>query len=310
MFRNKDGQVRSGWIILGVLVAFYVAMVVVVQIFSMVVLLITLRDGITDAELRTLMDQWQWVMVILQDAVMIAVPIFVWTKLMKRKVCDMGIHSLKATGKELGIGLLMGAGVMTLVFAVLLLTGNARVHDWTLSFSAATIQSLLMFIMVGVGEEVLGRGFIMSTLRQTKSMPVVIAVSSIIFSLLHIQNNAFSLIPFINIALVGVLFAVMYMRSGNIWMPIGYHIAWNYFQGPVFGFEVSGTPSMGLLTTECAAPNIFNGGAFGPEGGLVVTAAIIISYVLVEWRYRKSSYDFLTNSSLLEKRGHSQSTSM
>lgn len=310
MFKNKYGQVRSGWVILAVLVTFYVAMLLVLQIFSIILMLFTLQNEAVDAAFVELMNESQWFMVILQDAVMVAVPVFVWTKLMKRRLPDMGLPSIKNNGKELISGLLLGAGVMALVFGALLLTGNARVVDWTPHFSPQTIQYLLVFIMVGIGEEVLGRGFIMATLRQTKNIPAVIAVSSIIFSLMHIQNNAYSLVPFINIALVGVLFAVMFIRSGNIWMPIGYHIAWNYFQGPVFGFEVSGTQSVGLITTKCAAPNIFNGGAFGPEGGLIVTAAILMSYALVEWRYRKNSYDFLTNSQTEHRRAKSQNASM
>lgn len=63
-------------------------------------------------------------------------------------------------------------------------------------------------------------------------------------------------------------------------MPIGYHITWNYFQGSVFGLPVSGNKSAGLYTSKLVEYNILNGGGFGPEGGLVVTAIIILSIAL------------------------------
>jgi membrane protease YdiL (CAAX protease family) len=147
--------------------------------------------------------------------------------------------------------------------------------------------------MVGIAEEVLGRGYMMSVLRQTKSMPIIVSVSGAIFSLIHMGNSGFDMIPFINIVLVGMLFAYMYLKSGNIWMPIGYHITWNYFQGNVYGFLVSGLETQGIITTELSKYNIINGGDFGPEGGLVVTATILMGFIFVKGYYQKKSFNFL-----------------
>ena len=107
-------------------------------------------------------------------------------------------------------------------------------------------------------------------------------------------NDAFSLIPFINIVLAGLLFGYMFIRSGSIWMPIGYHITWNYVQGNVFGFRVSGMEVQGLITTRYAQDNIINGGAFGPEGGVIDTIVILLGFLFVWWYYRKSRFDFLS----------------
>jgi hypothetical protein len=90
-----------------------------------------------------------------------------------------------------------------------------------------------------------------------------------------------------------VFTAYIYIRSGNIWMCIGYHITWNYFQGYVFGFKVSGTNSQGMLTTVFPKNSILNGGAFGPEGGLFVTIVILLGILFVKLYYKNSQFDFM-----------------
>ena len=79
----------------------------------------------------------------------------------------------------------------------------------------------------------------------------------------------------------------MFMKSKNIWMPIGYHITWNYFQGYIWGFKVSGTNSNGLYAIENITNNIINGGDFGPEGGVIVTIIICLTFYFV-YRYYKN----------------------
>jgi membrane protease YdiL (CAAX protease family) len=100
-------------------------------------------------------------------------------------------------------------------------------------------------------------------------------------------------VPFINIVLAGLLFAYMYIKSGSIWMSIGYHITWHFLQGCVYGFPVSGTGGQGIISTQYARDTILNGGAFGPVGGLLVTAVIILGFVFVKWYYRDSLFQFM-----------------
>jgi membrane protease YdiL (CAAX protease family) len=119
------------------------------------------------------------------------------------------------------------------------------------------------------------------------------AVSAVIFSLMHIGNPNVSAIGLTNIVLVGILFSYMFIKSGSIWMPIGYHITWNYFQGDVFGFQVSGLKQVGIYKTTILNDNIINGGAFGPEGGIATTVVIIMGLLFVEWYYKNSEFEFL-----------------
>ena len=96
---------------------------------------------------------------------------------------------------------------------------------------------------------------------------------------MHGMNPNVSILG-LNIALVGILFAYMFVATNSLWLPIGYHITWNYFQGNVFGFPVSGTTPNGIYGVEVVAGRDWlTGGAFGLEGGLMATLLILVGFV-------------------------------
>ena len=270
MFKNREGKVRSGWKLFFVTVAFFALAQLVRLVFG----------------------QWLWLVLTIQSALLAVVVLVAWRVVAKRRMSEMGLGCVK--GKELLAGLLLGLVSAVLVFAVIVLTGSAYIESWIPRFTADTVLFLLAFVCVGVAEEMLTRGYVMSVLRQTKSVPVILLVSSVLFSLMHAFNDGFGLLPFVNIVLTGLLLAYMFFKSGSIWMPIGYHIMWNYAQGNVFGFHVSGFEVQGLINTQYAQENVINGGPFGFEGGVAATAVILLSFLFVRWYYRKSRFEFLS----------------
>lgn len=308
MFKNKEGKVRSGWKIAAVLGTFFAVVIAIGGITGIIASVILISGGNLDPSTLNytdngmkIMENLNKILLFIQEIVLIFTPIIAWKYVMKRPLSNMGFPSLKEHSKELVIGLLFGIVSMTIVFIALLLTGNAVVESWTPHFTSDTIIYLVIFILVGFAEEIFGRGYVMSVLRQTRSIPAVVLISSILFALMHGANAGIGILPLINLALVGVLFAYMYLKSGNIWMPIGYHITWNYFQGNVYGFKVSGTAPEGIITTTYASNNIFNGGDFGPEGGLFVTAVILLGLLFVRYYYRNETFDFIASEPEVEK---------
>jgi hypothetical protein len=71
------------------------------------------------------------------------------------------------------------------------------------------------------------------------------------------------------------------LRTRQLWLSIGLHFSWNFFLGPIFGFPVSGITSFTLLQVEISGPDLFTGGAFGPEAGLVVLPAQALGFLIV-----------------------------
>jgi hypothetical protein len=292
MFKNHEGKVRSGWKIFFVCGVFFVLVLLMGVVFSLLAAARALQtDGEFMPSYNEQFGQWLWLMMIIQSILMAAVVVVAWKGISRRRLTDMGFGRVR--GKELLAGLLLGTVSMTLAFAVIVLSGSGYVESWTPRLTADTGLYLLLFVAVGLAEEMMTRGYFMSVLRQTKSVPVIVIVSSVLFSLMHVFNASFSLIPFVNIVLVGLLLAYMFLKSGSIWMPIGFHITWNYFQGSVFGFSVSGLEVQGLITTQYAQENIINGGAFGPEGGVLATALLLLGFLFVRWYYRKRRLNFL-----------------
>src|SRR5699024_11748572 len=107
----------------------------------------------------------------------------------------------------------------------------------------------------------------------------IYVASELIFSIVHGTNPHVALLGLVDIALVGLLFAFMFDVTNSLWLPIGYHITWNFFQGNVFGFAVSGLPSDSIYSIEQQTEStLWTGGSFGLEGGLLATIVIAISF--------------------------------
>src|SRR5690606_35583110 len=123
-------------------------------------------------------------------------------------------------------------------------------------FSIYTLTFLLLFILVGFFEEMFFRGYVMSTLESRGNRKwVIYVVSALVFSLTHGTNPNVSVLGLVNIALAEILFAYMFDVTKSLWLPIGYHITWNYFQGNVFGFAVSGISPHGIYNVSIESGN-------------------------------------------------------
>src|SRR5699024_3209312 len=151
------------------------------------------------------------------------------------------------------------------------------------SFKIITITFiyLFVFILVGIFEEVFFRGYIMRTMERNHNHKAsVYLVSALIFSIFHLGTPNVSLTCLVNIVLVGILFAYMFDVTESLLLAIGYHIMWNFFQGGIFGFPVSGIPPEGIIKIDIShGSHWLTGGAFGVEGGLVATLVIVLSFI-------------------------------
>jgi membrane protease YdiL (CAAX protease family) len=299
-FKNRYNELWAGWKIAIVLVAFFVTTFIFTIVISFAYgILAVLTSGQTDpaALTQTLMNDDLFIALsgIMQNVAMIVVVIVFWKVFDKKPFADMGLSSFRQGSRDLVYGLVLGAVTISVVFVVFLLSGQIIVVNDFLNpnFSWALLIDLVLMIFVGFGEEMFSRGYCMSVLRRSNVFLIFI-VPNLIFALLHISNQHFSFLPLINIFLVGALFSLMFFRRGNIWMPIGYHITWNYFQGSVFGLPVSGNDLNGLYTSKLLSENIFNGGGFGPEGGLLVTFVMVISIALFYLLSRKKATETTT----------------
>jgi len=149
------------------------------------------------------------------------------------------------------------------------------------SLSALAIPALAMLLNTVI-QEVLARSYTFQVIRSQAGPGWAIFVSSVVFMLYHAGGLRGAWLPAFNVFCSGVLFAVAFYRSGNLWLPIAIHFAWNFLLGPVLGLAVSGQ-DLGnywrLFTVQ--GPAIFTGGAFGIEGSLVVTLITVVCMIAI-----------------------------
>ncbi|MBE1556967.1 CPBP family intramembrane glutamic endopeptidase [Sporosarcina limicola] len=285
MFKNRSGQVRAGWLIL----LTFAAMLIVQQLFSLsgIFLLIFAEASFSGEsgyfDVLTALDSHPWIYLLVQGggtAGGILITFLLWRFINKGTMKQLGF---RGSLKDLWFGLFLGAISITVIFSVLMATANVTLMNSLSSpqFSVFTISFFILFILVGFFEEMFFRGYIMSSMASRGNKKWVIYVASaVIFSVAHGANPNVSILGVVNIALVGILFAYMFDSTNSLWLPIGYHITWNYFQGSVYGFAVSGTAPNGIYGVEIAeGRDWLTGGAFGLEGGLLATILILAGFI-------------------------------
>ncbi|TRZ40516.1 CPBP family intramembrane metalloprotease [Niallia circulans] len=285
MFKNNNGQVRPGWLIFVTLLVTFIVQAIFMLPVEMYALWTVSSDS-TDVlrmDRSDIMFERPWLdlfsYALGYTAALISL-LLLWKFLNKKKLHEMGFSSFL---KNILFGLLLGAVSIAIIFFILLFTENIQLIN-TLSnpnFSTYSITYLIFFIFVGLFEELVFRGYIMSTLADRgRRKGTIYIVSALIFGIAHLANQNVTPLGIFNIFLVGILFAYMYDKTQSLWTPIGYHITWNYFQGNIFGFPVSGTTPYGVYTIDVSSGNdILTGGSFGLEGGLLATLLIIFGFI-------------------------------
>lgn len=211
------------------------------------------------------------------------------------RIFERNSHPLQSMGltgprtkalKLYGIGLLLGFGLLTCVCLILVATGNLHLNGLGLTPSSALIVlcSLPMWFIQGASEEIMFRGFMIPRVKARFNMIFAVIFSSFLFSLLHGANIGFTWLAGVNLFIIAVFFALLYIYTDSLWLTCAAHTAWNFCQGNLYGLEVSGsTLKASVFDTAytSSAKDLMTGGAFGPEGGLAVTIVTVIGIAIV-----------------------------
>lgn len=213
---------------------------------------------------------------------------------------DFGLRIDRGWWIDLGFGFGLGGVLMTAIFLVQLALGwititgffvVGGVPQWTFPYWFAI--SVLAYVAGSIAEELLHRGFLLTNFAEGfqvgpigshGAVAIGIALTSGFFALTHATAPNATTISTLSIALAGVFLAVGYVVTGELALPIGVHIAWNFFEGNLYGFPISGTTTTSIVGIEQGGPEMLTGGAFGPEAGLLGVAAILLGILAtVAW---------------------------
>ena len=197
--------------------------------------------------------------------------------------------------RDIWYGFLAAVAIYSIGFGSSCALGLIEVEGYSINW-LSLFYSFLFFIVVSLGEEIMCRGYFLGRLLRTHiNKFIALLISSLVFAILHIFNPNIGVLSFMNLWLAGCMLGVSYLYVRNLWYPISLHLFWNWIQGPILGYDVSGTsiyPS--ILKLSYPSLNVWNGGLFGFEGSLICTIIMIV-YIVGVILYFDNNPDKITN---------------
>jgi len=221
----------------------------------------------------------------------ICIFLFTWLvrKFLDKKTFESLGFTIKGYTNEAGLGLVAALAILGIGSLLLVATGNITFISANLSISPLMLELGLMLIVAFV-EELIFRGYLLNNLMQSMNKWLALLITSVLFALFHQSNPDVTLVAIINILLAGFLIGINYIFTRNLWFGICFHFAWDFFQGPILGYEVSGLKLSSLLQQVASGSEFLTGGEFGFEGSLLCPLLfalfIIIFSVAFNRRYQ------------------------
>lgn len=217
----------------------------------------------------------------------------------KRKMTTVGFQK-PGMWKEYLCGMAVGFGIFSVAVLICVVTGSLKIRGLSATFSVGIFLLFLVgYLVQGMAEEVLCRGYFLVSVSRRYPLAVGIAANALLFAALHLLNDGISVLAFINLVLFGVFASIYFIKRGNIWGVGALHSIWNLAQGNFYGIRVSGMQtSCSVLTSEMVAGReLINGGDFGLEGGLAVTIVLVLgSLILLMTRQQRYTEESMSAS--------------
>ncbi len=299
----EQSRIRTAWRILIQLIVFLLLQVIFYILFRF----------ITDIPLAPKAEPLPLQFYISAVVSLLSALISIWIAarfLDRRFFSNLGFRLNKDWWINFAFGMGLGVILMSLIFLIELAAGwvqigetfHTGVHAET--FLITFLIYFLVFTAVAVYEEIMFRGYLIKNLSEglnfkkfkpSSAVIVSLIITSLLFGIGHIANPHATWISSLNISLAGLLLGFSYVLTGELAIPIGLHLTWNFFEGNVYGFPVSGTQdasaTVSIISHQQSGPVLWTGGEFGPEAGLLASLMMLFCILLVFiWvRFRRKS---------------------
>lgn len=223
------------------------------------------------------------------------VPAFFMASMEKRQIDDYGLPRQQAFGKFFWTGAGWGLAAITVLLIVLrgvhvfyfghLLLHGGRALKFALFWA-------IFFLLVGLFEEFLTRGYLLFTLKQGLGFWPAAALLSCGFGAIHLRNPGEGPVGIVGAAAIGFFFCLTLRRTGSLWFAVGFHTAWDWGQSYLWGVADSGSVAPGHLfgPTVLDRPAWLTGGSVGPEGSVLCLVLIVVLWVAFARTYPEAKY--------------------
>jgi membrane protease YdiL (CAAX protease family) len=280
IFLNEYGRVRSGWRFLLFCFLFFVTYALMASLSVAVIFALFGKDGVGQG----------WILAFGDLVALVIALVLGW--MLGRFLEGLPFLALGAlpTGRwvaHLAVGLCVGGASFVIAVAVAYLGGGLRFEGSGFEASRVVTSlaaSAVIFLIAAAFEEALFRGYIFQTFTRAGMAWFAILITSSFFGAVHTMNPNANAVSTLNTALAGLWLGVAYLKTRDLWFPLGIHMAWNWMQGAVFGVEVSGMREIipaPLLKEIDIGPAWLTGGDYGLEAGVACTLALAVSTVVI-----------------------------
>jgi uncharacterized protein len=139
--------------------------------------------------------------------------------------------------------------------------------------------SLVLLTMIAVSEELIFRGYVLRNLMKSFNKWTALFLSALLFSIVHYSNLGIPALGVVNTFLGGLVLGIAFIVTRSLWLPIFFHLSWNFIQGPVLGFRVSGLSFESIMSIETNGSATITGGQYGFEGSIICTFVLFLAFV-------------------------------
>lgn len=213
---------------------------------------------------------------------------FFRTMVDKKSFVSLGI-SLRGRGGDIVSGFIIALVILGSGAFILSQTGNIEFARSEMNINKTLIYFIL-FSVVAINEELIVRGYILNNLLSVTNKYLSLIISAVIFAVMHSLNSGLTWIAVLNLFLAGILLGSAYIFTQNLWFAISLHLFWNFIQGPVMGFNVSGQITESYFSTVSQGTSYLSGGEFGFEGSIICSFLCIgLALAIVIHHQQKSN---------------------
>ena len=274
----EENRLRAGWR----LAIFFIAAIGFSVLFNKV--FIPLVGGIPSNLTWKNVVRGIFVIIMATTIIMILCP-----RIDKKTVVSLGLKWNALAVKDLIVGFLLSAVMVGIIFFSLMQLGMLTVDkiEWTGESLPAVVGLLLWLFSVGLAvgwsEELIFRGYLLQNIGEGIGLKWAILIMCLFYGAVHMPNPNSTWLSGTLIVLIGFIRIFGWLSTRQLWFSMGMHAGWNYFQGPVFGFHVSGTKSEYLIQQSLSGPDWITGGVFGPEAGIITLPVLVFAFAVMWW---------------------------
>jgi len=287
---KKNPVIRQGWLRVLLFGVCFFIVTLLLAIPAILAIAGTTPQQLKDNPVPTLSGlltgNYLWLLILLEFAIsVVSVCIFRFF-IDRRSFISLG-WDLQGFASEALTGLFFGPALLGITSVILLFSGHLEWTDIVWDPNSLFI-SLGLMALIAFSEELVFRGYILGNLLKTfPNKYIALAVSAFLFACFHISNPGIHTLAFANLFLCGLLMGINYIYTKNLWFSFLFHLSWNFFQGPILGFRVSGLTFPSLLQAEPKGDLFLTGGDFGLEGSILITLVSLSSVLILAWAFEK-----------------------